>query len=581
MSAETLQIWRNPAFVRFCRSRLRLRKSIFWYLLTLIVTTFIVSILYIVRTNSSTPPQDAARSAWIPLLVIQGLILMVKGTGSVSAGLIQDKIAETLDYQRLTPVTPLRNLVGYLFGLPVLEYAMLALTLPHLAFIAAVGKIPAGTLLAVYTAFFVCAILYHTTAIAAGMVMRRWFVGYLVGILLVLFVNLVLPLFISQLGLKFFQYLSMWPVIGDNVLPLVVSPDALARASAANPFFSLADDVPFFDWTLSPLAFTLMLQGTLIATFGTMAVRRWQSSGRHSLSKLYALGFVTVFVVVLLGNVWPIITHRYLPFVLFGNADLDELGPVLTTGLPLVYSLITWLLCFTLFSIAIPSRASYVRGVRRALKHGRNAARPWDDDASGLPFVAAVTAVALAGLGVMFREISVSGFLDDYELYAPWRLPLAFGLAVLYSGLLLQTLELKPTVLVILLVWHLPILAAIVLAASAQNATETHAVIASLSPIALVILSGLLTSASLAPSELDEQVSLALTGSNAGLVFVVLQIAYLWLRWQRQKRNDEDACRIAATGGVAAAGDLGVGAVSGRAAATVPDAPAASAGRRR
>ncbi|HLF09636.1 MAG TPA: hypothetical protein VJA26_00345, partial [Gammaproteobacteria bacterium] len=185
MSAEllaTFQIWRNPAFLRFWRSRLRLRKAIFWYLLTLIITTFVVSIIYIGRTNAFTPPQNAARGLWIPLLIIQGLILMVKGTGSVSAGLIQDKIDETLDYQRLTPVTPIRNLVGYLFGLPVLEYVMFALTLPHLIFIVVVGRIPFGTLLSVYLAFFVCAILYHTTAIAAGMVMRRWFLGYIVGI---------------------------------------------------------------------------------------------------------------------------------------------------------------------------------------------------------------------------------------------------------------------------------------------------------------------------------------------------------------------------------------------------------------
>ena len=357
-----VQIWRNPAFLRFWRSRLRLRKAIFWYLLTLIVTTFVVSIVYIIRTNSFTPPLNAARSLWIPLLIIQGLILMVRGTGSVSAGLIQDKIDETLDYQRLTPLTPIRNLVGYLFGLPVLEYVMFALTLPHLVFIAVVGQIPIGTLLSVYLAFFVCAMLYHTSAIAAGMVMRRWFLGYIVGILLVLFVNLVLPLFISQLGLKFFQYLSVWPVIGDNVLPLVLSGTGFARTVSENPFFSMANDVPFFNWSLSPLVFTLLLQGILVLTFATMALRRWKSSSRHSLSKPYALAFLSAFILVLLGNVWPIITHRFMPFALFGETNMDRLGPVITIGLPLVYSLVTWLLCFILFAIVVPSRHSYVRG---------------------------------------------------------------------------------------------------------------------------------------------------------------------------------------------------------------------------
>src|SRR5690606_37700753 len=87
--------WRNPVFVRFWRSRLRLRRSACWYLLTLIVTTFVVTMTYSIQTNSGTPPVDAARSLWIPLLIIQGLILMFKGTGSVAAGLIQDKIDQT------------------------------------------------------------------------------------------------------------------------------------------------------------------------------------------------------------------------------------------------------------------------------------------------------------------------------------------------------------------------------------------------------------------------------------------------------------------------------------------------------
>jgi hypothetical protein len=551
VTAELLalvQIWRNPAFLRFWRSRLRLRKAIFWYLLTLIVTSFVVSIVYIIRTNSFTPPLNAARSLWIPLLIIQGLILMVRGTGSVSAGLIQDKIDETLDYQRLTPLTPIRNLVGYLFGLPVLEYVMFALTLPHLVFIAVVGQIPIGTLLSVYLAFFVCAMLYHTSAIAAGMVMRRWFLGYIVGILLVLFVNLVLPLFIAQLGLKFFQYLSVWPVIGDNVLPLVLSGTRFARTVSENPFFSMANDVPFFNWSLSPLVFTLLLQGILVLTFATMALRRWKSASRHSLSKPYALAFLSAFILVLLGNVWPIITHRFMPFALFGETNMDRLGPVITIGLPLVYSLVTWLLCFILFAIVVPSRHSYVRGVRRALKHGRTAARPWDDDAGSLVFIALIVAVALGGFGVMFREISISGFLDRFEgsEYGFWRLPLAFALVVFYSGLVLQVLELKPTVLVILLVWFLPILVASVFSAAQQDVGYAQAIIGSISPLALVVVSGILPTATVAPGGIDEELAVALTGANSGLVFIVLQIAFLWVRWHQQKRADYAACRSVA-----------------------------------
>ncbi len=558
MSGEllaTLQVWKNPVFLRFWRSRLRLRKAIFWYLITLIITSFAVSIVYIVRTNGFTSPETAARGLWLPLLIIQGLILMVKGTGSVSAGLIQDRIDETLDYQRLTPVTPIRSLVGYLFGLPVLEYVMFALTLPHLAFIAVVGRIPSVTLLSVYLAFFVCVMLYHTTAMAAGMVMRRWFLGYIVGILLVMFVNVILPIFISQLGLKFFQFLSVWPVIGDHVLPLTLTGTAIARVYSQNPYFQMASDVPFFLWSLSPLVFTLLLQGILLATFGTMALRRWKSSTRHSLSKPYALGFLGAYVIVLLGNVWPIITRRSMPFALFGETNFDRLGEVITIALPLVYSLVTWALCFVLFAIAIPSRHSYVRGIRRALKHGKSAARPWDDDAGSLAFIAVVAAVALAGFGVLFREISASGFLEGFQGATFWRLPLALGLVIVYSGLVVQVLGLKPTVLVILLVGFLPILVATVITASQQNLGYTQAIIAALSPLALVVASGVLPGSQFVQNEINREVAVALTGANAGLVFIVLQIAFLLLRWHQQSREDYAACRSI---GVANAGSAPV-----------------------
>jgi hypothetical protein len=541
----TLSIWKNPAFLRFWRSRLRFRKSIFWYLVALIASSFVVSITYITSTNFGVPPQTAARGLWLPLLIIQGLILMVKGTGSVSAGLIQDKIDETLDYQKLTPVPPLRNLVGYVFGLPVLEYVMFALTLPHLAFIAIVGRIPVTELAAVYLAFFLCATLYHTTAIAAGMVMRRWFLGYIVGILLVVFVNVILPLFISQLGLKLFQYLSVWPVIGDHVLPLTFAGTAFSRAIAQNPFFSMGSDVPFYIWSVPPLAFTLLLQSILVVTFGTMALRRWKSSVRHSLSKPYAFGFLCAFILLVLGNVWPIVTRTSLPFQVFGANSFNRLGEAIAVALPLVYALVTWLLCYVLFAIVVPSRYSYVRGIRRALKHGRAAPPPWDDDAGGVAFIGLAAATVLAGYGVMFYEISASGFLAQFAggAAAFWRLPLALGLVVIYAGLVIQVFGLKPTVLVILLVGLVPILVAIVLSAAAQDVGYPQAIIASLSPLALVVASAALPLADAFRDDLDGRLAIAVTGANTGLVFLVLQIAYLGARWHRQTRADHAACR--------------------------------------
>jgi hypothetical protein len=304
--------------------------------------------------------------------------------------------------------------------------------------------------------------------------------------------------------------------------------------------------VPFYVWSLPPLAFTLLLQGVLVITFATMALRRWKSSTRHSVSKPYALGFLIAFIVVLLGNIWPIITRQSMPFALFGERDLERLGEILVVALPQVYALVTWVLCYVLFAMVVPSRHSYVRGVRRALKHGRSAAYPWDDDADGLAFIALVAAVVLAGYGVLFRELSVSGFYADFTDGATglWRLPLALTLVVVYAGLVMQVFGLKPTVLVILLVGILPILIAVVMSAAAQGVGYPQAIIASLSPLALVVGSAMLPPVTaMVPPEAARELAVAMTGANTGLVFIVLQIAYLLVRWHRQKRSDYAASR--------------------------------------
>jgi hypothetical protein len=532
--AELLNVWDNPVFQRFRRSRLRARKAVFWYLLTLIVTTFVVMLGYILRTNAGIPERDAARALWLPVLIIQGLILMLRGTGTVSATLIQDRLEQTLDYQRLTPVTPLRNLIGYVFGLPVLEYTMFALTLPHLAFVVIVGEVPLVTLGAVYLSFLTCVVLYHVTAISVGMVMQRWILGYLVGVLTVAFVNVVLPLIVSQFGLKFLQYLSVWPVISQKLLPLLLTTAQLSAVS--NPFLSMADTVPFYAWTLSPFVFTLLLQGALILTFAVIALRRWKVSGRHALGKPFALAFLVGFIVLLLGNVWPALTRQYMPFALFGVTDLDQLGPVIAIGLPLVYCLIIWLLAFVLLAAVTPTHHACLRGLRRAVKLGRSGTRPWEDDAANPPFAAALTLLALTGFAVLMQVATASGFIDFLHAagFSTWRLPVVFTLVLVYTAMLLQGIELRPTVMAILLVWLLPILVAILTGAAVQDTGTLQAVIASLSPLALLVMAGLLPLQYVAGPEITIDGSDALlTGVTTGLAFLTLQIGWLAWRWHR------------------------------------------------
>jgi hypothetical protein len=100
-----------------------------------------------------------------------------------------------------------------------------------------------------------------------------------------------------------------------------------------------------------------------------------------------------------------------------------------------------------------------------------------------------------------------------------------------YTLLLLQVLEQRGTTLTVLLLWLLPILVAIVTAASMEEMTRFHTVVASLSPLALIVMTGVLPIESVVPIDPGEDFGALITGSTMGLIFVSVQIALLGWRW--------------------------------------------------
>jgi hypothetical protein len=281
-------------------------------------------------------------------------------------------------------------------------------------------------------------------------------------------------------------------------------------------------------------------------TFGLMALRRWRSEFMHSLSKPYALGLLIAFLAVLMGNVWPAITGRRLPFPIFGNTDIAEMAPAIAIGFPIVYALVTWLLCLLLFAIVIPDRHAWLRGLRRARKHGRRTEPPWADDAADLRFMALFVGAVLIGFWVLYDSMLDAGLLASMSDIrgSLWRLPVTLGLVLVYSLLLIQVIGLKPAALVVLLVWLLPILAAIVLSAITQSATSSQAVIASLSPLALLLMAGSFALDGSVPTEATGQLDILLTGFRAGLLLVVAEIVVLGIAWHRRSSQFEQRAAV-------------------------------------
>ncbi len=274
-AGATLKIWENPIFRRYCRSRLRVRGLGAALLVTLILAGFIFFIFRVSTLHrAGMDPVDAERSPLIGLLVLQGIILFLLGTGQVAGGMTAEADEGVIDYQRLAPMTPLAKILGYLFGLPVREYVCFLATLPFTIWATWWGEVSLLAVGTLYLAFMSSAILYHLTGLVAGTVLRnrRW--AFLVSMGLVFLLYTVMPQ-VSKFGLVYFRYLTLDPVFYES-LPYMISRDAGATMLSAQ---ALLGEARFFNLNLPEVVFTILSQGVIIMTLLIMLWRR----GRHGL----------------------------------------------------------------------------------------------------------------------------------------------------------------------------------------------------------------------------------------------------------------------------------------------------------
>ena len=263
------EIWLNPIFRRYTRSRLRLAPLITWIVIVLTFTSTLFFLFYYgsefrLKGSSAAAAQDAC----IPVLFIQMLILLFMGTGSVAGGISREAADGMVDYQRLTPMTPLSKIVGYLFGLPIREYVLFATTLPFTIYCIFVGNIPLGVVAEVYGMLFTSAILYHLTGCVAGTVVKRRHFAGRVAQIMVIFLYFVLPGLLGPLGFVLFEYLTMRPILTEQF------ESVRGPAFNALPSPEKIGGVPLFDWKLNTLSFSLLIQCSLIIIFMVILYRK-------------------------------------------------------------------------------------------------------------------------------------------------------------------------------------------------------------------------------------------------------------------------------------------------------------------
>ena len=478
----------NPIFRRYVRSRMRPRGLLIALLMSGLVAGFIFALARSVAMNRiGLDPSDAERAPLIGLVVLQGVILFVLGTAQVAGGMTAERDEGVIDYQRLLPMTPLSKVLGFLFGLPVREWAMFGVTLPFTAWGLWKGQVETAVWVKLYGVMLSTALLYHLTGLVTGTVVknRRW--AFLVSIGLVFCLYTVIPQ-LARFGLVGFQYFTITPVFREAV-PDLLPRDAGAAVETAQ---RLLPTVKFFNLDFPEAVFTAFSQSGLILTFIWMLCRRWRRTESHLLDKGWATGFFLWIQVLLLGNALP----QVEPGNLFPSRGLtglvgfarpqapDAAEAVAVVG---VYGVFTVVMLWVFASMITPTAERQRAGWRRARKQGRKGLPLAGDAASGFGWIVIMAVAGAFGWWEFAKGVVESKWFPGQEV----------GPGVL-AGFLLVTLSLgagyqaflewrgvRTVALAAILVGLVPLMVGAVLGTIRNSLTPVAAWVMGMSPLLL------------------------------------------------------------------------------------------------
>lgn len=542
-----LMIWDNPLVIRGIRTRLRLSLMFSWGIVTIVASMF----LYILVSGNAikfdnVSPQEAARDAILPLLIMQGLILMVLGTGAVAGGVARERTYRLLDYQRLTPMTPSAKIVGLLIGLPIREYFMFFVSVPFVFYAASRGGLAPGVLIQFYIVFLTSAVLYHMTGLAAGMIVDKpWQAGTLSqGLVVVLYV--ALPQ-VSNFGFTFFEHLTARPVfyglVNQHLLPDGI--EGSVQSLLQDPRY---ESVPFFGMVLPPLLFSLAVQGFAIITLFVMVFRKWRSEKRLSFSKGYALLFFAVIQLFLVGSVLPFIQNDVLFSQLVdAYVEIDNVGKPQQTFV-FAMLLITMVVsgCASLLTVFLctPNWYQALTGYRRAIRKGKAVLR-WDDDAaSGLSVAVGCLLMSTLSFVVVYQAADDAGRIMASNPVYEIILPLLLFAGVLFTmQQIIEQFSEQVLVMVLFGAWLVPVLGAIIVWTVGNSPVEAVYLAMFFPFIGLYFASALLMSDDSTPMASDVlPEDLAAQGPTIVMLSVLVyglasfvMMGRAWRRWQRIK----------------------------------------------
>jgi hypothetical protein len=526
---------------------LRAKTFLPWAIVTVVLAAFLFLTVYnAVESRFGKDSVTAARAAFLPILVLQGILLLLTGTGAVTATLVQEEEEGMIEFQRLTPLPPAWKMVGYLFGLPVREYVLFGLTLPFSVIGIWMGKLPLESVAKVYGILFSSAVLYHLTGYCAGFVIRTRRLGARIVQVAVVVLYLVLPQ-LSNFGYIVFEHLTVRPVFQEQLsVPLRQSfAPRLPRDEKT--------EVAFYGLELPQFVFSLTIQGALILVFLSMIRRKWIDSGRHPIGKGTAFGLLAGTAIVVLGNLLPLVEDgRVFPSTLMKSAGPGISRALLRSLVPKssaaeagllvgLLSMVLLLLGMFLLLQILPTRGEAIRGWRRAARLGRQRL-PWrGDEASALPWAAACGLAAGAAVWLFGHELGSSRWMDGKNFaleMVPWVAVLpVFAFTALVAAT--ETWEKKGTFFVLMGFWVVPALIMLVLGAASDRGATIGFYIGALSPLSAPFCAMTASDAQWAQAGVHGHIAFF-----GGLAVQVAAALIALLVWTRERRKIKAAATL-------------------------------------
>lgn len=522
-------LWKNPIFLRYCRSRLRPTALAVSLLISLLIAGFFFQMTRTVGYSHSTMEvSDIERGPLIPLIIVQLLFLFVLGTAQACGGMTAERDEGVIDYQRLLPMTPAAKVVGFLFGLPVREYIMALSIVPFVAWGIWKGRVPSDTWLPLFFTIASTTLLYHLTGLITGTIVknRRW--AFLVSIGIIFLLYTAVPQ-LAKAGLVFFEYFTVTPVFKDAIPHLIPR----TAGSMVETYNRLTVEARFFNLDLSECTFTLFAQCCLSFSFFIMLCRRWRNADSHLMSKPLALGLFIWLQIMLLGSSVPIIdTGRIFPSMQFGRyltiVRMETWEPQPFEGLMIIiaFGIVNMFAIWVLSSNITPNHETQINGWRRATKFGKKRLPFGSDEASALGTTFLMCMIASASWYYFsLMMIESRWFLGHF---AKPTLFVHLLLTTVSVSMLIQLLsEAKGRTAVFLFTIFaiiVPIMVAVILGAASTRSVPSAIWIAGISPVMLPITTPM---SHISLAELDPLVSRAIPLSQ-----IFWQITYLLITLQ-------------------------------------------------